>query len=113
MRIRTTRQAREIRQGIRLGRNPLLVYIHRPFLEAFPLMRNAYYRTKNQPPAGVDRHERTDHPGRHASNESGWEIGDEIVCIPAGDGWVYINKKAAERMGIDLITKINKREDRP
>lgn len=65
MRIRTTRQAREIRQGIQLGRNPLLAYIHRPFLEAFPLMRNAYYRTKNKPPAGVNEQLRVDHPERH------------------------------------------------
>lgn len=64
MRIRTTRQAREIRQGIHLGRNPLIAYINRPFLETFPLMRNAYYRTKSAPPPGERGNLRQDHPDR-------------------------------------------------
>lgn len=67
MRIRTTRQAREIRMGIELARNP------KPFtrediggfLFQFPVMQDAYNRTRNKPPAGVDGNLRVDHPERH------------------------------------------------
>lgn len=63
MRIRTTRQAREIRQGIKLGRDQ-----RRPSLDGrlyqYPLMQRAYTRTKGRPPAGADGQLRTDHPDR-------------------------------------------------
>ena len=50
---------------------------------------------------------REDHPG--------WKVGDDVVCIPAGDGWVYINKEAAEHVGIDLLGQLNQRyrKERP
>lgn len=44
---------------------------------------------------------------------TGWKVGDEIVCIPAGDGWVYISKETAEHMGIDRIAEINDNRRNP
>lgn len=66
MRIRTTRQAREIRQGIMLARDPKpLTYEDLGgFLFQFPVMQDAYNRTRNKPPQGIDGQLRTDHPDR-------------------------------------------------
>ena len=93
MRIRTTRQAREIRKGIMLARDP------RPItpedigghLYQFPLIQRAYQRTRNRPPKGEQGNIRAPHPG--------WKVCDETACNPAGEGHVYINKESAERMG--------------
>ena len=64
MRIRTTRQAREIRAGIHLTRDPLLAQ----FIQyARPLTQRAYQRTRNRPPAGLDGQLRQDHPDRKTS----------------------------------------------
>lgn len=64
MRIRTTRQAREIRAGIHLTRDPLLAQ----FIDyARPLTRRAYSRTRNRPPQGLERQLRQDHPERAAA----------------------------------------------
>lgn len=108
MRIRTTRQAQLIRAGVERALSTHR-WARRKTKRDHPLTQHAFaiaIRRRNKPPAGVEEYLRVDHPDR-------WEVGDEIVCIPAGDGWVYINKEAAERMGIDLIAKINKREDMP
>lgn len=93
MRIRTTRQAQLIRRGIRYARlnNPYISSATTAWY-APKLTQRAYYRTKNRPPAGEIGNIRAPHPG--------WKVGDETVCIPAGEGHVYINKEAAERMGI-------------
>lgn len=69
MRIRTTRQAREIRKGIMLARNPRPITTEDigSHLYQFPLIQRAYQRTRNRPPAGLDGHLRQDHPDRKTS----------------------------------------------
>lgn len=67
MRIRTTRQAREIRLGVNLARDPAITSRNGEFLYQYPLMHRAYIRTRNLPPAGVNEQLRVDHPDRKQS----------------------------------------------
>lgn len=64
MKIRTTRQAREIRFGIKLARDSAITSRNGEFLYQYPLMHRAYIRTRNLPPAGISGQLRQDHPER-------------------------------------------------
>lgn len=67
MRIRTTRQAREIRAGITLARSSEPRTNIAEYLYQFPLIQRAYQRTRNRPPKGLDGQLRQDHPDRKTS----------------------------------------------
>lgn len=105
MRIRTTRQAREIRAGIRLASDPLFAQ----FIKyARPLTQRAYQRTRNRPPKGESGNIRAPHPGWLSTYNNGSAhiipIRDHIlhaehhdcICMPRakliqhdGDTWIY------------------------
>lgn len=105
MRIRSTRQAREIRAGIHLTRDPFLAQ----FINyARPLTQRAYYRTKNRPPQGETGNIRAPHPGWLSTDNNGAAhiipIRDYIlhaenpdcICMPRAeltqhdsDAWIY------------------------
>lgn len=110
MRIRTTRQAREIRKGIILARDPRPITTEDigGHLYQFPLTQRAYQRTRNRPPQGETGNQRQPHPGWLSVYDNGSAhvipIRDHIlhaedpdcICMPRaeliqhnGDAWIY------------------------
>lgn len=83
-RIRTAQQASEIRYGILLAKDAPIPSDEPTRTELTKLIRRAYWRTRDKPPAGVREHTRHDHPSRTKLWLTTWD-GDHAHITPLND----------------------------